>query len=66
MSFEMLFMLVTRGIAVRIVPLTLKEANDFIAQQHRHHKPVVGHRFSVGARDLTGNLVGVAVGSRPT
>ena len=31
------------------VPLTLKEANAFVAQYHRHHRPVVGHKFSIGA-----------------
>lgn len=47
-----------------IVPLTLKEANDLVAQWHRHHKPCRGHRFSVGAYD--GNeLVGAAIVGRP-
>lgn len=49
---------------LRVVPLTLKEANELIARLHRHHKPVVGHRFSLGARsdDI---LVGAAVVGRP-
>lgn len=42
----------------------LSEANAFIASVHRHHKPVVGHRFSVGAKS-GGKLVGVAVVGRP-
>lgn len=42
----------------------LSEANEFIATHHRHHKPVVGHRFSIGA--ARGNiLVGVAIVGRP-
>jgi len=46
------------------VPLTLKEANEFVASFHRHNKPVAGARFSVGVSD--GNaLVGVAIVSRP-
>lgn len=49
---------------LRAVPLTLKQANDLIARLHRHHKPVVGHRFSIGAlRD--GELVGAVVVGRP-
>ena len=50
---------------MKIVPLTLKEANDFITRYHRHHKPVVAHRFSLGARVMGGSLVGVAVVGRP-
>lgn len=49
---------------LRVVPLTLGQANDLIARLHRHHKPVVGHRFSLGA--LNGDaLVGAAVVGRP-
>ena len=29
-------------------PITLKQANELVARWHRHHKPVVGHRFSIG------------------
>jgi hypothetical protein len=34
---------------LHIVPLTLKQANEMVADLHRHHKPVVGHRFSLAA-----------------
>lgn len=47
-----------------IIPLTLKQANDFIQNYHRHHKPVVGHRFSIGLM-LDSQLIGVAVVGRP-
>lgn len=53
------------GVVLTVVPLTLKEANDFIRQHHRHHKPVVGHRFSLGARGVSGSMVAVAVVGRP-
>lgn len=33
---------------MRVVPLTLKQANKLVAELHRHHKPCVGHRFSIG------------------
>lgn len=46
------------------VPLTLAEANEFVARWHRHHQPVVGHKFSIGAT-LTGEIVGVAIVGRP-
>jgi hypothetical protein len=49
---------------LQLVPVKLAEANDFVARHHRHHKPVVGHKFSLGAR-LQGELVGVAILGRP-
>ena len=29
---------------LEICPMTLKEANAYVEQYHRHHKPVVGHK----------------------
>ncbi len=50
----------------RVVPLTLAAANAFVARHHRHHKPVVGHRFSIGAVDtVLDELRGVAIVGRP-
>ena len=50
------------GIVIR--PCELRDANTFIAAHHRHHRPVQGHRFSLGAwKD--GQLVGVATVGRP-
>jgi hypothetical protein len=49
---------------MRARPLTLKQANELIAAMHRHHKPVVGHRFTIGA-EVEGRLVGAAVVGRP-
>jgi hypothetical protein len=46
------------------LPLTLAQANEYIATFHRHHKPAQGHRFSIGACDVTG-LLGVAIVGRP-
>lgn len=48
-----------------VVPVELREANEFIAALHRHHAPVVGHRFSIGAVDESGLLRGVCVVGRP-
>lgn len=47
-----------------IVPVSLKEANTFVKRYHRHHRPVVGHKFSIGATDGE-NIVGVAIVGRP-
>ena len=49
---------------LELVPISLKEANAFVSEHHRHHKPVVGHKFSVGASD-GGKVVGVAIVGRP-
>ena len=47
-----------------MIPISLKEANAFVAEHHRHHRPVTGHKFSLGcAHD--GRLVGVAIVGRP-
>jgi hypothetical protein len=45
-------------------PITLREANEFVAQHHRHHKPTTGHKFSIGVQ-ANGQLVGVAICGRP-
>jgi hypothetical protein len=45
-------------------PLELAEANAFVAEHHRHHKPVVGHKFSIGAAKGD-KVVGVAIVGRP-
>lgn len=49
---------------LRHTRIELAEANAFVAEHHRHHKPVIGHRFSIGA--VKGDqLVGVAIVGRP-
>ncbi len=47
-----------------ITPITLEQANTFVKQHHRHHAPVVGHRWSIGVSDDSA-LVGVAICGRP-
>jgi len=46
------------------VPIDLKEANAFVERYHRHHRPVVGHKFSIGAA-LGNEIVGVVIVGRP-
>lgn len=53
-------------VTLAIIPVTLKEANDFVRLHHRHNRPVVGAKFAVGVQDETGTLVGVAIVGRPT
>lgn len=50
---------------LRVVPVELAEANLLVAMWHRHHKPLPGHRFSVGVIDHTGQLHGAAITGRP-
>lgn len=47
-----------------IRPISLVEANLYVAEHHRHHKPVVGHKFSVACYD-DNRLCGVAIVGRP-
>lgn len=49
---------------MRLIAISLGDANAFVAAHHRHHKPVVGHKFSLGC--VQGErLVGVAIVGRP-
>jgi len=50
--------------SLRIVPTTLKEANAFVLEHHRHHRPVVGHKFSIACADED-DVHGVAIVGRP-
>lgn len=49
---------------MRLIPTTLDEANAFVRRLHRHSKPTVGHKFSVGLTDGE-QLRGVAIAGRP-
>ena len=49
---------------LKVIPLTLEQANYWISVWHRHHFPVVGHRFSIGCH-LDSKMVGVCVVGRP-
>jgi len=54
----------TKTDRLRPIPVDLAEANAFVSRHHRHHKPVVGHKFSIGAV-LGDVVVGVAIVGRP-
>jgi hypothetical protein len=50
--------------SLRTVPVTFAQAQQFVADWHRHHRPPHGHKFSIGVAD--GDvLVGVATVGRP-
>lgn len=49
---------------LEITPISLKEANKFVAEHHRNHKPVVGHKFSI-ACSIDDVVHGVAIIGRP-
>lgn len=51
---------------LRVVPLTLKQANALVKEWHRHHKPAQGHRFSIGLVDTSSKkFCGAAIVGRP-
>jgi hypothetical protein len=50
---------------LHVVPVDLDEANAFVRRVHRHHPPVVGHRWSTAAADESGTVRGVAIIGRP-
>lgn len=46
-------------------PISLREANEYVRENHRHHGPTTGHKFSIAVEDEDGNLRGVAIAGRP-
>ena len=49
---------------LNLISIKLSDANAFVATHHRHHRPVTGHKFSLGC-EQDGQLVGVAIVGRP-
>lgn len=49
---------------LEIVPVSIQDAKEFVAQHHRHHKPPQGALFAVGCA-FEGKIVGVAIVGRP-
>jgi len=48
-----------------LVPIDLASAQAFVAQHHRHHGKVCGHKFSLAVADETGEVRGVCIVGRP-
>ena len=49
---------------LKIRPVSLKTAQDFVLANHRHNKPPIRHKFSVGLY-VDEQLIGVAMAGRP-
>lgn len=49
---------------LELVPINFDEACEFVKQYHRHHKPPVGHKFSIGLSDGE-KIIGVVMVGRP-
>jgi hypothetical protein len=52
----------------RLLPVSLRTANAFVQEHHRHHRPVPGAKFSLAVAredDPDGRIVGVAIVGRP-
>ena len=50
--------------SLETVPITLRTANAFVTDYHRHHPAVTGCKFAIGCED-NGKLCGVAICGRP-
>ena len=50
--------------SLRLVPITITAAKEYILLHHRHNRPPVSGLFAVAA-ELEGALVGVAIVGRP-
>ena len=51
--------------SLRLVPVSLEQANEHVAAWHRHNTPVVQAKFCVGAADDQDVLRAVAIVERP-
>jgi hypothetical protein len=47
-----------------IVPMTISDAKEFVAQNHRHHKPPQGALFAIGLSE-SDEIIGAAIVGRP-
>jgi hypothetical protein len=48
-----------------VTPIDFAEANAFVAELHRHHKPMPGCKFCIAVSDEEGKVRGVAMVGRP-
>lgn len=49
---------------MKIIPMTIRDANEYVDKYHRHHSAVRICRFAIGC-EKDGELVGVAICGRP-
>jgi hypothetical protein len=50
---------------LKVVPMTITDAREYVRQWHKHHKPPVGGLFAAGVANEAGIVVGVAIAARP-
>lgn len=50
---------------LEVVPSSLKAANAYVAEHHRHHPPARGCKFAIAVIDEAGEVRGVAIVGRP-
>ena len=50
---------------MKIKPYTLKAANEYVKQYHRHSKTVVGCKFCIAVINQSNKVIGVAIVGRP-
>jgi hypothetical protein len=50
---------------IKLIPITMQKANEFVLLYHRHHGKVRGCKFCVAVTDEDGQLHGVAIVGRP-
>lgn len=51
---------------LKAIPVTLRDANEYVRVFHRHHAPVYRDKFRIGCIDTAGNrMVGVIQVGRP-
>jgi len=55
----------TRPKQLVLRPVSLRQANTFVADHHHHHGPVRGHKFAIAVADHRGDIRGVAIAGRP-
>ena len=49
---------------LRLIPITLREANAYVKRHHRHHKPARGCKFTLAVANGD-EVCGVAIVGRP-
>lgn len=50
---------------LEVRPTTIAKANEWVANYHRHSKPVRGAKFALSVVNADVNIVGVALAGRP-
>jgi hypothetical protein len=51
--------------SLRIIPLSLEQANTLVVHWHRHHRPLEQAKFNIGVMELDGRICGAAIVGRP-